>query len=228
MSDRMNKNSDLGIDMKKSYDALHAPDFLKKETLLKMQEAEEQNVRVSEALEDANVGDKSFYYKNKKTLRIVAGLSTVCAAAACFLFVFLSGTPYVTKMDDGMHYDTVELKNGEINFVSKRMAISISPNAGNAFDSVGNAEEAEGMEELINCKSGGTLTFAQTKETKLPKLSENDWSYIDDCPIYVTELKTEPIRYQAVYELDGETYELIGEGVTQKEFVDELYRRIKK
>jgi len=148
MSDRMNKNSDLGIDMKKSYDALHAPDFLKKETLLKMQEAEEQNVRVSEALEDANVGDKSFYYKNKKTLRIVAGLSTVCAAAACFLFVFLSGTPYVTKMDDGMHYDTVELKNGEINFVSKRMAISISPNAGNAFDSVGNAEEAEGMEEF--------------------------------------------------------------------------------
>lgn len=228
MSDRMNKDSVLAGEMKKSYDTLHAPDLLKKETLLKMQEAEEQNVIISETLEDVNVDNNSLYKKNRRTMRIVAGLSAVCAAAACFLFVFLSGTPYVTKMDDGMHYDTVELKNGEINFVSKRMAISISPNAGNAFDSLENAEESEGMEEVINCKSGGTLTFAQTKETKLPKLSENDWSYIDDCSIYVTELKTEPIRYQAVYELDGETYELIGEGVTQKEFVDELYRRIKK
>ena len=194
-----------------------------------MQEAEEQSVRASESVEDTNVSDQSFYSKNRKTLRMVAGLSTVCAAA-CFLFVFLSRTPYVTKMNDDIHYDTVELKDGEINFVSKRMAISISPNAGNAFDSADNAEVTEDMEEVINCKSGGTLTFAKAKESKskLPKLSENDWSYIDACQIYVTELKTEPIRYQAVYEWDDVTYELIGEGVTQKEFIDELYRRIKK
>ena len=62
----------------------------------------------------------------------------------------------------------------------------------------------------------------------LPEIAESNWSYIGDQKIYVTVLNAADIRYQAVFEKNGTAYEMTGTNVTQKEFIDELYRRVKK
>lgn len=212
MSDDILKDTDISKAVKNTYDALQTPDSWKQEILLKMQEEamKEETPTVNE--------------KKSHKIQFMAGLATLCAAALCLFLILPKGTPYVTSIEEGIYYNDIELKNGEIHFVSNRMAISITPNAGNAFSTTEEAQE--NPTEVLLCESGGMISFEKTQKSKLPEIAESNWSYIEEQLIYVTVLKTEPVRYQAIYEKDGETYELIGEGVTQKEFIDELYKRV--
>lgn len=227
MQDNRKKNTDIDKEIKETFSMMHAPDSWKRETLLKMKEEAVHTTQEKEGTEKEQ-NKKTIIIKknNRHQMRIAVGLATFCAAVLCFVFVIPKGTPYVTSIEDGVYYDDIELKNGEIHFISNRMAISITPNAGNAMMDVDSSEELQ--TDVLLCDSGGIITFEKTQKTKLPEMSETNWSYIEELPIYVTVLKKEKNRYQAIYEKDGVTYELIGEGVNQKEFVDELYRRVKE
>lgn len=201
----------------KVYDKITAPESLKKETLAMMERENDSH--------KAGAGRRSLIFGT--------GFAAValCVAALCFVLLKPAGGIYVTDMAEGVYYDEVELKDGVIHFVSNRVAISISPNAGNA--AIGQEQDlkeenkADAMIEEITVKSGGTITFRRAAALSLPEMAEDNWSYIGEQPIYVTVLKTEKIRYQAAFELEGKSYEIIGVGVTQKEFIDYLYDKIK-
>ena len=214
MAVEMIKNIENGDMIKTAYDELHAPDSWKQDVILKMKEEEKKNKCKKETTQ------------SHRLIRFATGTAILCAAALCLFLILPKGAPITTKMEDGIYYENIELKNGEIHFVSNRVAISISPNAGAVFSTEQEAEENQ--TEVLLTESGGMITFEKTQKSKLPEIAESNWSYIGEQPIYVTALKTEPVRYQAIYETDGETYELIGEGVTQRDFIDELYRLVKK
>lgn len=225
MAVEMIKDIETGDIIKTAYDELHAPDSWKQDVILKMQEEEKKN----EYKKETTQSDAEATKLKSKSLRLIhfaTGASILCAAALCLFLILPNGAPITTKMEDGIYYEDIELKNGEIHFVSNRVAISISPNAGVAFSTAQDAEETP--TEVLLTESGGMITFEKTQKSKLPEIAESNWSYIGEQPIYVTVLKTEPVRYQAIYETDSETYELIGEGVTQREFIDELYKRVEK
>jgi len=227
MPDNRIKDTDIDKEMKDTYSVMHAPESWKQETLLKMKEESMQLVQEIEVTEKKpNKKRNVIKISSNHRMRMVAGLAALCAAVLCFVFIIPKGTPYITSIEDGVYYDDIELKGGEIHFVSNRMAISITPNAGNGLAASDSSKENQ--TEVLLCDSGGIITFEKTQKVNLPELAEANWSYIGEQPIYVTVLKKEIVRYQAIYEKNGETYELIGEGVSQKEFVDELYQRIKK
>ncbi len=225
MSVEMIKDIETSESIKNAYDELHAPDSWKQDVILKMKEEEKKNEYIKETTESDAKATKS-KSKSIRLIRFATGASVLCAAALCLFLILPKGAPITTKMEDGIYYEDIELKNGEIHFVSNRVAISISPNAGIAYSTAQEAEE--NPTEVLLTESGGMITFEKTQRSKLPEIAESNWSYIGEQFIYVTVLKTEPVRYQAIYEKDGGTYELIGEGVTQKEFVDELYNRVNK
>lgn len=162
-----------------------------------------------------------------------AAAAVLCAAIFCLLFFQGRGAVYITSMEDGVHYDTVELEDGILYFQPERVTISVTPNAGSITSGEKTDETAAGGEEElpaeeVTAQSGGTLTLYQQDRMALPDIPEENWSYIDGRRVYVTVLMAETIRYQATFEKDGRVWEITGNGVTQKEFIDYLYQKIKK
>ncbi|MBQ8597701.1 MAG: hypothetical protein IJ409_07935 [Lachnospiraceae bacterium] len=192
-----------------------------------------QNIKMPEDLKQATLSEmmKNTKKTGKKLVGFGSAVAVLCAAALAFLVLRPSGVSYITPMEEGVYYDTVELKNGEIHFVKNRVAISITPNAGQIViggDSAVSTEEekkTEVLEETV-AESGGLLVFQETEQVSLPEIAEDNWSNIGEQTIYVTVLKTEEIRYQAVFEKNGTAYQVIGTDVTQKEFIDYLNDKI--
>lgn len=205
----------------KSYQNVKLADDFKAAVLSEMKQ---------EAVHVPNVSTK----KKKANIRLFGATAAALCAAAVILFMLRpAAASYITPMEEGMYYDTVELKNGEIHFVKNRVAISITPNAGQVV--IGGTSKADGndgkeieiLEEVV-AESGGGLLFQKTGQTNLPEIAEDSWSYIGDTKIYVTVLNTEKVRYQAVFEKDNGAYQVVGTDVTQKEFIDYLYKKIKE
>ncbi len=203
------------------YRQLKAPEDLKADTLSKM--LEENGKR------------KKDVKGRKRVFQYGALAAALCAAVICFILIRPMGISFVTPMEEGVYYDEVELKDGVIHFVKNRVAISIKPNAGTVVigqDNYKDADESEnadsGKAEEKITKSGGSISFQKISALNLPEIAEENWSYIGEQKIYVTVLNTNEIRYQATFEKDGVAYEVIGINVTQKEFIQELYRYIKK
>lgn len=204
-----------------TYGKVQAPEDLKAETL---------------ALMNAEHG-KGKVCRNRTKQKIIGCCGSV-AAVFCAVFIGFSlfskqGPVYITPMEDGVHYDRVELEDGVLNFWSERVMISVTPNGGNAADRTDAPdetviEEDVGPRERVISQSGGTLVYLIQEELSLPEVPDSDWSFIDDQRVYVTVLKTENIRYQATFEKEGRVCEITGEGVTQKEFIDFLYKKIKE
>lgn len=195
-----------------------------------------ENIKMPEDLKQATLSEMKINTVQKpkkstgKLIRFGASAAVLCAAALAFVVLRPSGVSYVTPMEEGIYYDTVELKNGEIHFVKNRVAISITPNAGNVVigaESLENNEERElaVLEETVS-DGGGQLIFQETDQVSLPEIAEDNWSNIGEQMIYVTVLKTDEIRYQAVFEKKETAYQIIGTNVTQKEFIDYLYEKI--
>ena len=209
------------------YDKIRTPEDLKSDTLRKM-------MREDEEIKTSKTG---FSFNRKRMLSCVSFAAVFCVAALCFFFLQPKGASYITPMEEGEYYEKVELKDGVICFVKNRVIISISPNAGTVTIGQENQNETEndapvGEDSSVaqekQTKSGGVIRFQKISAISLPEIAENKWSYIGEQKIYVTVLDTEEVRYQAVYEKDGNAYELTGTNVTQKEFIDELYGRVKK
>ncbi|MGN1147769.1 MAG: hypothetical protein ACI4TB_05060 [Lachnospiraceae bacterium] len=211
-------------EFKEAYGKIQAPNILKAETLELME------------TEKKKVFPKGHKVRTKR--RIVwsfgAAVAVLCAVFLCLVFLPRQGAIYITPMEDGVYYDRVELEDGVLTFHSERVIISVTPNAGNITGGEKKTEETdtdgeEGcLAEEVTTQSGGTIVFCKEDSLTLPEIPEADWSYIDGQRVYVTALKTETIRYQATFERDGKVCEITGEGVTQKEFIDYLYKKIKE
>lgn len=213
----------LNKEFRNAYRDVKAPEDLKKDTLKRML-AEEEHLKPENG-------------KGRKRKRIVWRYGTVAAALCAAVLVIAvlrpEGISYITPMEDDVFYDEVALEDGIIRFLPGRVVISISPNAGQAV--IGQEESAndffhEKEAELIEqteSESGGELKYFKKSAALAPELDEDGWSYIGEQKIYVSVLKTEGMRYQAAYEKDDTAYEVIGTNVTQKEFIDYLYQKIK-
>lgn len=203
-----------------AYRQIKAPEALKADTLSKMLEENKK---------------KEPARRIKNLFRYGTLAAALCAAALCFLLTRPSGISFITPMEDDVYYDEVELKDGIIHFVKNRVAISISPNAGtvtigreNQKETDENKEEASEIAEEKITESGGSISFRKTDALTLPEIAEENWSYIGEQKMYVTVLKANEVRYQAVFEKDKTVYEMIGINVSQKEFIEELYLRVKE
>lgn len=201
------------------YRQLKAPEALKADTLSKVLEEN---------------GKRKAVKGRKRVFQYGALAAALCAAVICFILIRPLGISFVTPMEEGVYYDEVELKDGVIHFVKNRVAISIKPNAGTVVigqndkdaDESENADSGKAEEKIT--KSGGSISFQKIAALNLPEIAEENWSYIGEQKIYVTVLNANEIRYQAAFEKDGVAYEVIGTNVTQKEFIEELYRYVKK
>lgn len=228
MSDLEKDDLMLQEQFQKNYQDIKLPDDLKAAVLSEMKKEAKKadNKEIENRKEEKTVKKKKF-----KIWQIGAATMALCAAALALFVLRPSGVSYVTPMEEGEYYDTVELKDGEIHFVKNRVAISITPNAGHITIGEGTADDMNSdketvvLEEIVT-KSGGELLLQETDSVSLPEIGEDNWSNIGECMIYVTVLKTEKVRYQAVYELNGKAYQLIGTEVSQKEFIDYLYKKI--
>lgn len=204
------------------YDKITAPEDLKKETLAMM---EKENEKYSQA---GGVRTKSFGGKGL-VFAVSFAAAVVCVAALCLALQRPSGAVYITDMTGNVYHDDVELEDGVIHFVANRVSISVSPNAGSA--SADHEQEiADNTEELIEeitVDSGGTITFRHTSPLSSAETAGDSWSCIGEQSIYVTVSKKEEVKYQAYFETEGQAYEVIGINVTQKEFIDYLYKTIK-
>lgn len=204
-----------------AYKDIKAPEALKEETLKRML-AEEDTLKKQGKRQKSK--RPPWYYG-------------MAAAALCVLVLAVgllrpAGISYVTMMEDDVFYEEVELKDGLIRFLPNRVVISVSPNAGQAgfpegTVSEGADEREKAPEDQEEAKSGGKLQFFKTDTLKMPPIAEEDWSYIGSQKIYVSVLETDGVRYHAVFEKEDGGYEVIGENVTQKEFIDYLYKKIK-
>lgn len=203
-----------------TFSGIHASEELKAHTLSQMRDGAEPK--------SAKTGDG--YLSRRKMLRYsIPAAALLCAVIVLSFFKGTQGASYITDMEYGTFYDEVKLKDGEIRFVTNRVNISVTPNAGGI--TIGQEREEVTDSEIIEEKStegGGRLIYQKASEAVLTDPEEKNWSYIGEQKIYVTVSKTSETRYQAVFEKDGQVYELIGTAVTQKEFIDHLYRIIKK
>ncbi len=206
---------------KEGYKEMKAPSELKSRTLA---EILKENERMKEN------ADKIQKNTGKIHIYRYGILLAACAAVLCLVIFWPSKAVYVTPLEEGIYYEEIMLKDGRIQFIENRVAISITPNAGQLV--IGDTKEADKEEHggnfvQENTKSGGSLICRESNEILLPEIREDAWSNIGKQKIYVTVLKTEEERYQAVYEKDEIAYEVIGTNVTQKEFIDFLYKQVK-
>ena len=201
-------------------DRITASEELKKETLERMKKAQEEGEQLSDVKK-----------KRKSSLWRYSALAAalLCTVGIWICFLRPTGASYVTPMEEGVYYDKVELKNGVIHFVNNKVAISITPNAGKV--TIGQDEQEDKSDEIqavdvLLLDDGGMISFDKIDQISLPEIAKDNWSYIGEQKIYVTVLKTEKMRFQAVYEKNGIAYEVIGTGTTQKEFIDFLYEKV--
>lgn len=217
MKNLYEKDDELRKRFEDAFSDVGAPEDLKNRTLAQMQEQAGQKGKTSSA-----PGRKLWYFCSAAVL--------LCILAVTVFGQRNRGASYLTAMEEGVYYDSVELKDGEILFVANRVAISITPSVGSI--TVGQEESNDAavwqVIEEKQTKTGGTLSYQKTGSADLPETGEQNRSHIGSQDIYVTVLKTEEIRYQAVFERNGEAFEVIGKNVTQKEFIDYLYSKVKK
>ncbi|MBD5472004.1 MAG: hypothetical protein HDR20_03625 [Lachnospiraceae bacterium] len=219
------EDDELRKEFKDTFSGIHASEDLKARTLTAMLDDEE--IRSKET--------KGRLSPVKKIWIIsVPAAALICAA---LVLMVLKGTPapsYITQLENGVFCEEVKLGDGELHFVADWVVISITPNAGGV--TIGQMQDGELLvpedgDQVLEQKEndgGGLLIYKKTAAIKFPDIGEKNWSYIGEQKIYITVLNTVDSRYQAVFEKDGQAYEVTGIGVWQKEFIDYLYRIVKK
>lgn len=198
-----------------TYGKVQAPESLKAETLALMEEKQRKG-----SAQGRRTGAKRILPWS------VAAAVILCGVLGCLLFFPGRGAVYITPMEEGVYYDRVELTDGVLHFQSGMVSVFVPPNAGNATSGEESREEKDFAEERT-VPGGGTLACSRSS-LGLPEAAEADWSQIDGRQVYVTVLKKDPILYQAVFEKEGTVWEITGEGVSQKEFIDYLYKKMKE
>lgn len=201
---------------KAAFDGIKAPEDLKADTLCKMFGGKEQTLQIKQ---------------NNRKRRWIG----TCAAVLCIMFVCViwggrTDNGIVTSLEENVFYDTVELKNGELRFINKRVNIDVTPNAGQA--AAGSTEDemqGENSEKELDreeAKEGGSLFMRKAAKKDLEQVSEEEWSYVGKKKLYITVVDGGK-GYCAVFEKDGDIYALEGISVSQKNFIEYLLKKIK-
>lgn len=219
------EDDELRKEFKDTFSGIHASEDLKARTLTEM--LGEEEIRSKEV--------QGCPSPAKKIWIIAApAVALLCAALVLVVLMGMPKTPYLTQLENGVFCEEVMLKDGELHFVTNRIAISITPNVGGI--TIGQkpdetstiSEESDEILEEKEMNNRGQLIYKKASAIDLPGIGEKNWSYIGEQKIYITMLDTLDTRYQAIFEKDGQVYEVIGTGVWQKEFIDYLYRIVKK
>lgn len=219
------ESEELRKEFKDTFSGIHASDDLKARTLTAM--LDEEEIRSKETK------GRPLYVKKIWTISVPAA-ALLCAALVLMVLKGTPETPYLTQLENGVFCEEVKLEDGELHFAAGRVDISITPNAGGVTigqNRDGELPAPEAGEQILKKKenaAGGQLIYKRIAAIKLPDIGEKNWSYIGEQKIYITVLDTVDTRYQAVFEKDGQAYEVTGIGVWQKEFIDYLYQIVKK
>lgn len=225
MHNLYDEDDELRKEFKDTFSGIHASEDLKARTLTTM--LDEEEIRSQETK------------RRPSTVKKIWTISIPATALLCtaLVMIVLKGTPeppYITQLENGVFCEEVKLEDGELHFMADRVVISITPNAGGVTtlqkqdEELSASEDAEQILEKKEDAVGGQLIYKKIAVIKLPDIREKDWSYIGEQKIYITVLDTVDTRYQAVFEKDGQAYEVTGIGVWQKEFIDYLYQIVKK
>lgn len=219
------EDDELRKEFKDTFSGIHASEDLKARTLTAMLDEEE--------IQSKETKGRPSPVKKICTVSIPAA-ALLCAVLVLMVLKGTPETPYITQLENGVFCEEVKLEDGELHFTKGRVAISITPNAGSVTTlqkqdgELSASEDAEEIMEEKKMDGGGQLIYKKTAAIKLPDIGEKNWSYIGDQKIYITVLDTVDTRYQAVFEKDGQAYEVTGICVWQKEFIDYLYQIVKK
>lgn len=219
------ESEELRKEFKDTFSGIHASEDLKARTLTAM--LNEEKIRSKESKGRPSSVEKMW-------MMSIPASALLCAALVLMVLKGTPGTPYLTQLENGVFCEEVKLEDGELHFVAGRVAISITPNAGGVATlqkQDGELPAPEAGEQILEEKEdadGGQLIYKKIAAIKLPDIGEKNWSYIGDQKIHITVLDTVDTRYQAVFEKDGQAYEVTGIGVWQKEFIDYLYQKVKK
>lgn len=219
------ESEELRKEFKDTFSGIHASEDLKARTLTAM--LDEEEIRSKETKR------RPSYVKKIWTISVPAA-ALLCAALVLMVLKGTPEPPYITQLENGVFCEEVKLEDGELHFAAGQVAISITPNAGVVNigqNQTGELPASEDGEQILDKKedaAGGQLIHKKIAAIKLPDIGEKNWSYIGEQKIYITVLDTVDTRYQAVFEKDGQAYEVTGIGVWQKEFIDYLYQIVKK
>lgn len=219
------ESEELRKEFKDTFSGIHASEDLKARTLTQMLENTKS--------QSGEIKGSPLSAKRKWRIAVPA-MALLCAAIVLVVFKGTLETPYITQLENGVFCEEVKLEDGELHFVAGRVAISITPNAGGVTtlqkkdDELPASEDGEQILKKKENADGSQLIYKKIAAMKLPNIGEKNWSYIGEQKIYITVLDTVDTRYQAVFEKDGQAYEVTGIGVLQKEYIDYLYQIVKK
>lgn len=202
------------------YDNLKAPEQWK--TDLKALMREELAKNEDHAGDKEDVQRKPFDVQSKR--RLPKGYKKILMAgaiAASFLLVctvkMMDGPRFITPMKDDVVQSEVVLKDANLYFEIQK------------------DEQDTGIWAGKDDGNQTPVTFEIDEETgeivtsKKPCGGNSKPSYIKGIPVYLTiTITDEGYRYTAIYEKKGEMIEITRSGMTQKDFIEILYREIKK
>lgn len=218
-------------ELRQEYDRIQAPEELKQRTKQLMRE----RLRLEKpAAEGDPVGDGKRGGAKKKSLKnrtAVIGSVALAAAALCITIYAFGGRNgfYVTPVSDESYYAEVEVSDGIIHFAERGEMSGMMPNASKAEAGDGAGENASGEEEGETAKAGNSGSIRIKEGTgSLPKAGEEEYSYVAGEKFLVTAVKKEEPVYTAYLERDGILYTVTAEGVSQKQFLDYIYRNFFK
>lgn len=156
-----------------------------------------------------DIHSKKKFSRRYKTMLSVSGI----AAAILFVFMFnVTKSPqFVTPMKDGEVQAEVAMKDTTLYF-----EIQEDDKSSNTDVMAGKQENNSGFQIKVDNETGEVVV----EDDAIP-------SYIRGTEVYLTITVTdEGYQYTAVYDKDGEHCEITRSGMTQKEFIQLLYKML--
>lgn len=213
-------------EFRQEYEKIHASGELKERTKQLMRES-----LLSETAQEGILPKNKKKSKGKRAA--VIGTMALMAAALGIVLYSFSGRDgfYVTPISEDAYYAQIEVADGMIYFAERGQSLEITPNASKT--ELGQDETTEKDETEQN---GGAVTevgdngFIRVKESagSLPEAKEGEYSYVAGEKLLVTAAMGEKPVYTAYLARDGILYTVVGDGVSQKQFLDYIYKNFLK
>ncbi len=169
----------------------------------------------------------------KKPVRILFSAAAAICAAAAAVFIFALNTDndsiYITDFDDSTFCKDIELTDGAVHFNRRGQEISITNGLG--IGGPGHNDDDENDEalpsEVYELENGGTVTVKKSINNTVPFSDNDEWSEICGRKILITVSGGENnFIYKAFYQDASDMITVEGSNVTQREFIDFLYKKI--
>lgn len=203
------------------YGQLKAPEEWKVAIKEQMRQAVEQENKENKATVT------SINKRKKNVFRAFYAVAGVAAAAMICIVVLPFGKKssiYKVPMKEGTYYEEVLLKQGELHFNEKEK--DLFGELGLTFGQ--GTGELKQEEKTTYDVGNGTVTVTLVEDVKMPEKKGN-YSNINGTEMFITtETDQDEKNYKAEYVKDGNMITVEGNQVTQKEFVEFLYKEVMK